>query len=55
MLNRTLLFAAVIPFTATVINHAPAVWRGPPQMHWVKDLKNKVGSPCCDTADGLWG
>jgi hypothetical protein len=62
MLNRLLLFAAVAFFTATAITHAPAVWRGPPQMlvaldpetrDWVKALKNKVGSPCCDTADGF--
>jgi len=60
MVNRSLALAAVILFTA--INHAPAVWRGPPQMlaaldhetrDWIKDLKNKVGSPCCDTADGF--
>jgi hypothetical protein len=58
MLNRTLLFAAVILFTATA---APAVWRGPPQMlaalddetrNWAKELRNKYGGPCCDTADG---
>jgi hypothetical protein len=62
MLNRSLLLTAVILFTATLMNHAPAVWRGPPQMlaaldpdirDWVKDLKNKGGSPCCDTADGF--
>src|SRR6266536_506680 len=61
MVNRSLTLAAVILFT-TVINHAPAVWRGPPQMlaaldhetrDWIKDLKNKVGGPCCDTADGF--
>jgi DNA-binding response OmpR family regulator len=60
MLNRTLLFAAVILFT-TAIN-APAVWRGPPQMlaaldletrDWVRDLRNKFGGPCCDTTDGF--
>src|SRR6266536_1315029 len=32
MLNRLLLFAAVAFFTATANTHAPAVWRGPPQM-----------------------
>jgi hypothetical protein len=62
MISRSLLLTAVILFTATAIKHAPAVWRGPPQMlvaldpetrDWVKDLKNKVGSPCCDTADGF--
>jgi uncharacterized protein YPO0396 len=60
--NRLLLFAAVILFTATASRHAPAVWRGPPQMlaaldhetqDWVKELRNKFGSPCCDTADGF--
>jgi hypothetical protein len=59
MVNRSLLVAAVILFTATA---APAVWRGPPQMvavldpetrDWVTGLRNKVGSPCCDTADGF--
>jgi hypothetical protein len=62
MLNRSLLFAAVAFFTATAITHAPAVWRGPPQMvagiddetrDWVRDLRNKFGGPCCDTADGF--
>ena len=62
MLNRSLLFAAVAFFTVTAINHAPGVWRGPPQMlaalddetrDWVKALTNKVGGPCCDTADGF--
>jgi len=62
MLNRSLLFAASVLFAATAIERAPAVWRGPPQRlaaldpesrDWVKDLKNKVGSPCCDTADGF--
>ncbi len=60
MLNRSLLFAAAVLFAA--IEHAPAVWRGPLQMlaaldpetrDWVKALRNKVGSPCCDTADGF--
>ena len=59
MLNRSLLLAAVILFTATA---ALAVWRGPPQMvaalddetrDWVQALKNKDGGPCCDTADGF--
>ena len=59
MINRTLLFAAVILFTATA---ALAVWRGPPQMvaaldpetrDWVLGLKNHAGGPCCDTADGF--
>jgi len=58
MINRLLLFAAVISFTATA---ALAVWRGPPQMlaalddesrDWVRGLRNKYGGPCCDTADG---
>ena len=62
MVNRWLVLAAVILFTAIAIKHAPAVWRGPPQMlaalddetrDWVIDLKNKVGGPCCDTADGF--
>jgi hypothetical protein len=62
MVNRLLLFATLILFTSTAINNAPAVWRGPPQMvaaldqetrDWVRDLRNKVGSPCCDTADGF--
>jgi hypothetical protein len=62
MLNRSLLFAAVTLFTATALEHAPAVWRGPPQMlaalgdetrDWVKALQNKYGGSCCDTADGF--
>ena len=62
MLNRSLLFATVVLFTVTAIKHAPAVWRGSPQMlaalddetrNWVKALKNKFGGPCCDTADGF--
>ena len=62
MLDRTVLFAAVGLVTITAMTHAPAVWRGPPQMlaaldvetrDWVKDLKNKIGGPCCDTADGF--
>jgi hypothetical protein len=62
MLNRLLLFAAVAFFTIAAIEHAPAVWRGPPQMlaaldpetrDWVRDLRNKLGGPCCDTADGF--
>jgi hypothetical protein len=62
MLNRLLLFAAVAFFSASAITHAPAVWRGPPQMlagldpetrDWVRDLRNKFGGPCCDTADGF--
>ena len=32
MLNRSLLYAAAVLFTAIAIEHAPAVWRGPPQM-----------------------
>ncbi len=57
MLNRSLLFAAAVLFAATAIDHAPAVWRGPPQMlaalddetrNWVQALKNKYGGPCCD-------
>jgi len=49
MINRLLLFAAVISFTATA---ALAVWRGPPQIvaaldpetrDWVQALKNKDG------------
>jgi hypothetical protein len=62
MLKWSLIFAAVILFSANGIQHAPAVWRGPPQMiaalddetrDWVIGLSNKVGSPCCDTADGF--
>ena len=62
MLNRLLVFAAVILITGTAIKHAPAVWRGPPQVlaaldpetqDWVKNLRNKIGGPCCDTADGF--
>jgi hypothetical protein len=60
MLNRSLLFAAAVLFTA--IDHAPAVWRGPPQMlaaldpetrDWVIGLRNNMGGPCCETADGF--
>jgi hypothetical protein len=60
-MNRLLLFAAVVLFTATAITHAPGVWRGPPQMLtaldnetqvWVKKLRNKFGGECCDTGDG---
>ena len=62
MLIRALLFAAVILFTVTAINHSRAVWRGPPQTvaaldpetrAWVQGLRNKVGGSCCDTADGF--
>jgi hypothetical protein len=62
MVNRSLLFATVTLFTATAIEHAPAVWRGPPQMlaavdpetrDWVQALRNKYGASCCDTADGF--
>jgi hypothetical protein len=62
MLNQSLLFATVVLFTATAIERAPAVWRGPPQMlaaidpetrDWVKGLRNKLGGSCCDTADGF--
>jgi hypothetical protein len=62
MLNRSLLFAAVVLFSATAVEHAPAVWRGPRQMlvaldhetkDWVKALKNKFGALCCDPADGF--
>src|SRR5262249_57342026 len=62
MINRTLLLAAVILFAVAAIEHASAVWRGPPQMvaaldqetrDWVQALKNKNGGPCCDTADGF--
>jgi hypothetical protein len=58
MLNRLLLFAALVLFSATA---APAVWRGPPQMvaalddetrDWVRGLRNNYGGACCDTADG---
>ena len=58
MVNRLLLFAALILFTATA---ALAVWRGPPQMvaalddetrNWVRGLRNNYGGSCCDTADG---
>jgi hypothetical protein len=62
MPNRLLLFATVLLFVTTASRHVPAVWRGPPQMlaaldhetqGWVKGLKNRFGSPCCDTADGF--
>jgi hypothetical protein len=62
MLNRSLLSAAVILFTVTALENAPAVWRGPPQMlaavdpetrQWVQALQNKYGGQCCDTADGF--
>jgi hypothetical protein len=62
MVKRSLIFAAVILFSATGIQHAPAVWRGPPQMvaalddetrDWVRGLRNNYGGPCCDTADGF--
>ena len=62
MINRSLLFAAVAFFTVTALEHAPAVWRGPPQMlaaldaetrDWVIGLRNNIGGPCCDTADGF--
>jgi hypothetical protein len=62
ILNRSLLFAAVILFTVTAIKHAPAVWRGPPEAlatldpetrDWVRDLTNKIGGLCCDRADGF--
>jgi len=62
MFNRKLRFAAMILFAVTAIEHASAVWRGPPQMvaalddetrDWVQALKNKDGGPCCDTADGF--
>ena len=58
MVNRSLLMAMIL-FTATA---APAAWRGPPQMvaaldpetrDWVLGLRNHVGGPCCDTADGF--
>src|SRR5262249_29869983 len=53
MLIRPLLFAAVLFFTVTAINHSRAVWRGPPQTiaaldpetrDWVKGLTNKYGA-----------
>ena len=62
MVNRSLLFAAVSLFTITALEHAPAVWRGPPQMvaaldpetrNWVQALRNSLGGSCCDTADGF--
>jgi hypothetical protein len=62
MVNRSLLFSAVVLFTVTALEHAPAVWRGPPQMlaaldgetrDWVQALGNKFGGGCCDTADGF--
>ena len=62
MLNRPLLSVAVVLFTAISITYARAVWQGPPQMlaalgqetrDWVQGLRNKFGSPCCDTADGF--
>src|SRR6266567_5863679 len=62
MPNRLLLLAALALFTVATLENTSAVWRGPPQMlatldnetrDWVKDLRNKFGSPCCDTADGF--
>src|SRR5436305_9608946 len=62
MLDRTVLFAAVGVVTFTAVSHAPAVWRGPPQMlaavdretrEWIQALQNKLGGPCCDEADGF--
>jgi hypothetical protein len=62
MISRSLLFSAVALFTVTAFDHAPAVWRGPPQMlaalddetrDWVQALRNKFGGGCCDTADGF--
>jgi hypothetical protein len=61
MVNRSLLVAALILFLVSAIEFAPAVWRGPPQVvaeldpetrNWVRELRNKYGGPCCDTADG---
>jgi hypothetical protein len=61
MINRSLLLATVAFLTIAAIEYAPAAWRGPPHMlaaldpeirDWVRDLRNKVGGPCCDTADG---
>ncbi len=62
MVNRSLLFSAVVFFTVTALERASAVWRGPPQMlaaldpetrDWVIGLRNNMGGPCCDTADGF--
>src|ERR1044071_7320689 len=62
MLKRVLLFAAVILLMGTAITGAPAVWRGPTQQlagldreirDWVRALKNKMGSLCCDLGDGF--
>jgi hypothetical protein len=62
MVNRSVLFSAVVLFTVTALERAPAVWRGPPQMlaaldgetrDWVQALRNKFGGGCCDTADGF--
>jgi hypothetical protein len=62
MVNRSLLLATVAFFTVTSLEHAPAVWRGPPQVlaaldpatrDWVRALHNRYGGSCCDTADGF--
>jgi hypothetical protein len=56
------IMGVVVLLSATATTHAPAVWRGPPQLvavldpetrTWVQGLKNKIGGPCCDTADGF--
>jgi hypothetical protein len=62
MFKRSLLLAAVILFAVAAIEHASAVWRGPPQVvaaldpetrDWDLGLRNHAGGPCCDTADGF--
>jgi hypothetical protein len=59
MVHRSLLVTTLILFMTTA---TLAVWRGSPQMvaaldsetrDWVSRLFNKIGSPCCDTADGF--
>jgi len=45
MFNRSLLFAVAVLFTATAIEHAPAVWRGPPQMLAALDDETRDWDP----------
>jgi hypothetical protein len=42
MLNRSLLFAAMILFTVTALEHALAVWRGSPQMLAALDQETRA-------------
>ncbi len=43
MVSRSLLLTAVILFTVTAVQHAPAVWRGPPQMLVALDPEIGIG------------